>query len=130
MKSHKTILVVEDSQTQRTLMTNCLKSVGLDAIGAANGEQALQEFQRYRPCLVLLDVVMPRMNGYEVLRQLKRSPEDKPVVVMCTIKGEECDRYWANQQGADGYLVKPIRPQQLIDTVREFLKDEVDPLNF
>ncbi|HAG81507.1 MAG TPA: two-component system response regulator [Cyanobacteria bacterium UBA12227] len=124
MTSHKAVLVVEDSKVQRTMLSEYLTSAGVETVTASDGEQALQQFKRYRPRLVLLDVVLPRMNGYEVLRRLKRLSRDKPAVVMCTIKGEKCDRYWAEHQGADGYLVKPIHPQQLIQIVKQFLNPE------
>lgn len=124
MTSDKTVLVVEDSKVQRAMLSEYLTLAGLDAVEAADGEQALRRFKRYRPRLVLLDVVLPRMNGYEVLRRLKGLSRDKPAVVMCTIKGEECDRYWAEHQGADGYLVKPIHPQQLIKIVKQFLNPQ------
>lgn len=126
MTSEKMVLVVEDSKTQRTILSEYLTAAGVKVVSAADGEQALKCFKRYRPRLVLLDVVMPRMNGYEVLRRLKRLAKDQPAVVMCTIKREECDRYWAKHQGADAYLVKPISPQQLMETVKRFLNPELE----
>ena len=85
--------------------------------------EALEKVQLSCPDLVLLDVVMPKMNGYEVCRRLKTDPKTQNVpVVMCSSKGEEFDRYWGMKQGADAYIVKPFQPRELLGTVKQLLR--------
>jgi len=118
-----TVLVVEDSVTQREMITDLLKGSGLNVTIATDGVEALEHIQGHRPDLVVLDIVMPRMNGYEVCRRLKADPKTQDVpVVMCSSKGEEFDRYWGMKQGADAYIAKPFQPTELVGTVKQLLR--------
>jgi twitching motility two-component system response regulator PilH len=118
-----TVLVVEDSPTQRELIIDVLKGSGLTVMVANDGMEALQHMQMSCPDLVVLDIVMPKMNGYEVCRKLKTDPKTQNVpVVMCSSKGEEFDRYWGMKQGADAYIVKPFQPKELVATVKQLLR--------
>ncbi|MGF1496870.1 MAG: response regulator transcription factor [Elainellaceae cyanobacterium] len=118
-----TVLVVEDSPTQREMITDLLKGSGLTVIVANDGVEALEQIQGHLPDLVVLDIVMPRMNGYEVCRRLKADPKTQDVpVVMCSSKGEEFDRYWGMKQGADAYIAKPFQPTELVGTVKQLLR--------
>jgi twitching motility two-component system response regulator PilH len=118
-----TVLVVEDSVTQREMISDLLKGSGLSVTVASDGVEALEQIQGKRPDLVVLDIVMPRMNGYEVCRRLKADPKTQNVpVVMCSSKGEEFDRYWGMKQGADAYIAKPFQPKELIGTVKQLLR--------
>jgi twitching motility two-component system response regulator PilH len=118
-----TVLVVEDSVTQREMITDLLKGSGLNVTIAADGVEALEKIQGSRPDLVVLDIVMPKMNGYEVCRRLKADPKTQGVpVVMCSSKGEEFDRYWGMKQGADAYIAKPFQPTELVGTVKQLLR--------
>jgi twitching motility two-component system response regulator PilH len=118
-----TVLVVEDSVTQREMISDLLKGSGLNVTVASDGVEALEQIQGRRPDLVVLDIVMPRMNGYEVCRRLKADPKTQNVpVVMCSSKGEEFDRYWGMKQGADAYIAKPFQPKELIGTVKQLLR--------
>ncbi len=118
-----TVLVVEDSVTQREMISNLLKGSGLNVTVASDGLEALERIQEACPDLVVLDIVMPRMNGYEVCRRLKADPKTKNVpVVMCSSKGEEFDRYWGMKQGADAYIAKPFQPTELVGTVKQLLR--------
>ncbi len=117
-----TVLVVEDSRSQRECISNQLTWSGLNVIQARDGVEALEQIQQNCPDLVVLDIVMPRMNGYEVCRWLRSNVgEDLPVVI-CSSKREEFDRYWGMKQGADAYIAKPFRPQDLVVTVKELLR--------
>ncbi|AFY69460.1 response regulator receiver protein [Thalassoporum mexicanum PCC 7367] len=119
------VLVVEDSITQRQMITNLLRDSGLRVVSAGDGVEALSQVANDRPDLVVLDIVMPRMNGYEVCRRLKQDPETQLVpVVMCSSKGEEFDRYWGMRQGADAYIAKPFQPQELVGTVKQLLRNQ------
>ena len=118
-----TVLVVEDSHAQRAMISDLLKESGLKVTVATDGVEALEQILQACPDLVLLDIVMPRMNGYEVCRRLKADPKTQNVpVVMCSSKGEEFDRYWGMKQGADAYIAKPFQPTELIGTVKQLLR--------
>ncbi|KPQ38425.1 MULTISPECIES: response regulator transcription factor [Cyanophyceae] len=117
------VLVIEDSVTQREMIANLLRGSGLTVIEATDGVEALDKIQGNPPDLVVLDIVMPRMNGYEVCRRLKADPKTQNVpVVMCSSKGEEFDRYWGMKQGADAYVAKPFQPTELVGTVKQMLR--------
>ncbi|NEP46912.1 MAG: response regulator [Okeania sp. SIO2H7] len=117
------ILVVEDSVTQREMISGLLKNSGLTVSVAGDCVEALARLQNAIPDLVVLDIVMPRMNGYEVCRRIKSDAKTKNIpVVMCSSKGEEFDRYWGLKQGADAYIAKPFQPTELVGTVKQLLR--------
>ncbi|MGL4501523.1 response regulator transcription factor [Planktothrix paucivesiculata] len=118
-----TVMVVEDSVTQREMICSLLKQNGLQVSIATDGVEALEEVQKKRPDLMVLDIVMPRMNGYELCRRLKSDPKTRNIaIVMCSSKGEEFDRYWGMKQGADAYIAKPFQPEELVGTVKQLLR--------
>jgi twitching motility two-component system response regulator PilH len=117
------VLVVEDSRTQRYMVTNLLAASEFKVTAAKDGIEALEQIRQACPDLVILDVVMPHLNGYEVCRRLKSNPATKNVaVVMCSLKCTNVDRYWAFKQGADAYIGKPFQPSELINTVKLLLR--------
>lgn len=117
------VLVVEDSLTQREMISKILKGSGLSVTEASDGVEALEQIKDDCPDLVVLDIVLPRMNGYEVCRRLKSdSKTQKVAVVMCSVKREDWDRYWGIRQGADAYIAKPFEPQELVGTVKQLLR--------
>lgn len=117
------VLVVDDSLTQRQMISDLLKEYGMSVAIARDGEEAIERMHKYAFDLVVLDIVMPKMNGYEVCRRLKSDPKTKNVpVVMCSSKGEEFDRYWGMKQGADAYIAKPFNPPDLISTIKQLLR--------
>lgn len=118
-----TVLVVEDSVTQREMIEDLLKGSGLTVKTAGDGVEALEQMQGVCPDIVVMDIVMPRMNGYELCRRIKTNPKTERVpVVMCSSKGEEFDRYWGMKQGADAYIAKPFQPQELVGTIKQLLR--------
>ena len=118
-----TVLVVEDSITQRRTISSLLKKKGLTVREASNGQEALKSVQSNRPDLILLDIIMPQMNGYEVCRRLKANPKTQELpVVMCSTKAEDFDRYWGLKQGADAYIAKPFHPLELVGTLKQLLR--------
>ncbi|MEY2976309.1 MAG: response regulator transcription factor [Prochlorotrichaceae cyanobacterium] len=118
-----TVLVVEDSPAQREMITDLLRGSGLTVNIATDGVEAIEAIKAQCPDLVVLDIVMPRMNGYEVCRHLKNNPQTQSVpVIMCSSKGEEFDRYWGMKQGADAYIAKPFQPTELVGTVKQLLR--------
>lgn len=117
-----TILVVEDSTAQRTMIANLLKHNGMDVLAAKGGTEALQRIQSQCPDLVVLDIIMPNPNGYDVCRKIKRDAATQHVpIVMCSCKGEEFDRYWGMKMGADAYIAKPFHPDELLSAVKQLL---------
>jgi twitching motility two-component system response regulator PilH len=118
------VLVVEDSPPQREMISSLLKDNGMNVTSASDGIEALEQIQQDRPDIVVLDIVMPRMNGYELCRRLKDNPTTKELpIVMCSTKGEEFDRYWGMRQGANAYIAKPFQPQELVGTVKKLLRN-------
>jgi len=117
------VLVVDDSATMREMIGKLLKENGLTVEMAGDGIEAQAHCKSAPPDLVITDIVMPRMNGYELCRWLKADASIKHIpVVLCTSKGEEFDRYWGMKQGADAYIAKPFKTAELLDTVRQLLK--------
>lgn len=121
-----TALVVEDDITQQMIICKILKRIGLDVIFAGDGVEALEMVERHCPDLVVLDIVMPRMNGYEVCRRLKSEGTTyQPPVLMFSNKTEDCDFYWGSKQGADAYVSKLCRPQELVDVIMQLLPEKL-----
>lgn len=121
-----TVMVVEDSLVQRKAISSFLKSGGAVAIEAQDGTEAIHLLETQQPDLILLDAIMPRMNGYEVCRRIKSNPKTQHIpIIMCTGQDGASDRYWAMKQGADAYLVKPFRASELIAAIKQFLRPSV-----
>ena len=109
------ILIVDDSPTERYYLTDILVRNGFTVTTAENGEEALARIKEDKPELILMDVVMPGANGFQVTRAIARDPElaDVPIII-CSSKNQETDRIWGLRQGARDYLVKPVDPAQLL----------------
>ncbi|MBU1237079.1 MAG: response regulator [Gammaproteobacteria bacterium] len=111
----KKILVVDDSPTERHVLTEMLLKAGYTVIVADSGEQAIEVSKKEIPDLILMDVVMPGMNGYQATRTITREETTRHIpVIMCTSKGQETDRIWGMRQGAHDYMVKPIDSATLL----------------
>ena len=109
------ILVVDDSPTERYFLTDVLIKHGFSVSTAENGEEALQKIKADKPQLILMDIVMPGQNGFQVTRAISRDPAMEGVpIIICTSKGQETDRIWGLRQGARDYIVKPVDPQELL----------------
>lgn len=109
------VLVVDDSPTERYYLTDILARHGFTVTTAENGEEALAKIKLEKPELILMDVVMPGANGFQVTRAIARDPELAGVpVIICSSKSQETDRIWGMRQGAKDYLVKPVDPAQLL----------------
>ena len=116
------VLVVDDSSMVLEMVSAHLKQNGIEVIEAHDGADAVDKLKAVIPDLVVTDVVMPRMNGYELCRWIKSNASTKDVpVIMCTTKSEEFDKYWGMKQGADAYLTKPYHPPELIKTIKQLL---------
>jgi len=114
----KKILVVDDSPTQLKLTTAALQGQEYEIVTAMDGEEAMQKVQSDKPDLVVLDVVMPKMDGFQVCRKMKASPEMQHIpVIILTSKNQKADEFWGKKQGADFYLTKPFDEVILQDAV-------------
>lgn len=112
------ILVVDDSPTERYFLTDILVKNGFSVSTAENGEEALLKVKADKPQLILMDVVMPGQNGFQITRAISKDPETQDVpIIICTSKGQETDRIWGLRQGARDYIVKPIDPQELLSKI-------------
>jgi twitching motility two-component system response regulator PilH len=114
----KRILVVDDSPTERHYMVELLSKSGYEVLTAENGEEGIAKAKAEHPDLVLMDVVMPGLNGYQATRTLTRDEVTKDIpVIVCTSKGQETDRIWGLRQGAHDYLVKPVNAAELLKKI-------------
>ncbi len=115
----KKVLIVDDSPTERFFLTDLLRKQGYDVLTADSGELGIAVAKTEKPDLILMDVVMPGLNGFQATRQLSRNPETQAIpVIMCTTKGQETDRVWGMRQGAVEYLVKPVVAQELLAKIK------------
>ena len=111
----KKILVVDDSPTERHVLVELLTRKGYQVLTAESGEEGIEKAKSEQPDLVLMDVVMPGLNGYQATRTLTRDDATKHIsVIVCTSKGQETDKIWGLRQGAQDYMVKPINPEELL----------------
>jgi len=118
------ILIVDDSPTESFKISGVLKRHGHEVLAAESGEQALQVARDSKPDLILMDIVMPGLNGFQATRQLTRDPATSAIpVVMLTAKSQEADRIWGERQGARGYLVKPVDDSVLVATISQVLAE-------
>jgi twitching motility two-component system response regulator PilH len=116
----KKILVVDDSPTDRQYILETLAKKGFQVVTAENGEDAIVKAKAELPDLILMDVVMPGLNGYQATRQITRDDATKHIpVIMCTSKGADTDKIWGMRQGANDYLVKPVDAAQLLAKIAQ-----------
>jgi twitching motility two-component system response regulator PilH len=113
------ILIVDDSPTERYYLTDILTRNGFTVASADSGEQALEKIKADKPQLILMDVVMPGANGFQITRAIARDPhlQDVPVII-CSSKNQETDRIWGMRQGARDYLVKPVAAADLLAKIK------------
>ena len=122
------ILVVDDSPTQALNLSRILEKFGHQVITAEDGLGGVATAKSEKPDLVLMDVVMPGLNGFQATRKLTKDPETAHIpVVLVTTKDQETDRVWGERQGAKDYLVKPVEEQALMETVHKCLSEVEAP---
>ena len=120
--SQTKILVVDDSPTELQLMVDPLIAQGYHVITATNGIEALETALQEHPKLILLDILMPKKNGFQVCRQLKTDPATSDIkIIMVSSKSQESDRFWGLKQGADEYLPKPFNDETLLNLISTFI---------
>jgi twitching motility two-component system response regulator PilH len=111
----KNILVVDDSPTERAALSEILARNNFAVTMAEDGEEAITKAKEGQPDLILMDVVMPGLNGFQTTRTLSGDSATKYIpIIICTTKGLETDKVWGLHQGAKDYVVKPVKPNELI----------------
>ena len=119
------ILIVDDSPTELHVVQNMLDKHGYETSTADSGDAGIAAARARRPDLILMDVVMPGMNGFQATRKLTRGDDTANIpVIVITSKDQETDRIWAMRQGARDYLVKPVKESALIDKIEEQLASQ------
>lgn len=114
------VLVIDDSPTDQHVISGYLKKNGLRVLTASDGEQGIGIAKTESPDLILMDVVMPGMNGFQATRRLNRDPQTQTIpVIIVSSKGEVTDKVWGMRQGAVGYLTKPVTEADLMSKIKE-----------
>ena len=109
------ILIVDDSPTERHVLNDMLSKAGFDVIACDSGEDAIVKAKNVKPDLILMDVVMPGLNGFQATRAISRDPDTKSIpIILCTSKSQETDKIWGMRQGARDYIVKPVNRDELL----------------
>jgi twitching motility two-component system response regulator PilH len=117
------ILVVDDSPTMMSATSKILITAGHDVIQAMNGDEGIAKAASEKPDLILMDVVMPGINGFQATRKITTTPETKHIpVIILTTKDQETDKVWAIRQGAKDYIVKPPSKEELLSKINSALK--------
>jgi twitching motility two-component system response regulator PilH len=113
------VLVVDDSRTEQMYLTNLLQKSGMTVRSASNAEDTMLCLSQEKPDLILMDVVMPGQNGFQLTRSISRNPAYADIpIIMCTSKNQETDRVWALRQGAKDYITKPVDAAELIAKIK------------
>ena len=113
------VLVVDDSRTELMFLSDLLSKHGLSVRTAQNADEAMRQLAEERPDLILMDVVMPGQNGFQLTRTITRHPDYAGIpVIMCTSKNQETDRVWAMRQGARDYVTKPVDSATLLAKIK------------
>ena len=116
------VMIVDDSPTEVHVLTTMLTKNGHEVITAVSGEDGVEMAKSEQPDLILMDVVMPGMNGFQATRQISKNDETSAIpVIMVTTKDQETDKVWAMRQGAKDYIVKPVQEKALIEHVNMIL---------
>jgi twitching motility two-component system response regulator PilH len=111
----KKILIVDDSPTERHVLNDMLTKAGFEVIASDNGEDAIQKARQLKPDVILMDVVMPGLNGFQATRAISRDADTRNIpIIICTSKSQETDKIWGMRQGARDYIVKPVNREELL----------------
>ena len=113
------VLIVDDSKTELLFMTNLLQKNGMSVRTAEGADDAFKRLAEQKPDLILMDVVMPGQNGFQLTRTINRTPEYSDIpIIMCTSKNLETDRVWGMRQGARDYITKPVDAAELLVKIK------------
>jgi twitching motility two-component system response regulator PilH len=113
------VLIVDDSKTELMFMSDLLQKNGMTVRTAEGADEAFRRLAEDKPDLILMDVVMPGQNGFQLTRSINRTPEYSDIpIIMCTSKSLETDRVWGLRQGARDYITKPVNAAELIVKIK------------
>jgi twitching motility two-component system response regulator PilH len=116
--SIRKILIVDDSPTERHVLNDMLTKSGYEVVASDNGEDAILKAKSLKPDLILMDVVMPGLNGFQATRAISRDPDTRAIpIILCTSKSQETDKIWGMRQGARDYIVKPVNRDELLEKI-------------
>lgn len=116
------ILIADDSLAELQLFQATLQSMGHTIVTVMDGEAAEERVKSDKIDLIILDVIMPKKNGFQVCRDIKSNEQYKHIpVIMVTSKDQESDKFWGMKQGADEYLTKPFKPEDLVKAVKKYI---------
>ncbi len=116
--SIRKILIVDDSPTERHVLNDMLTKSGYEVVASDNGEDAILKAKSVKPDLILMDVVMPGLNGFQATRAISRDPDTRAIpIILCTSKSQETDKIWGMRQGARDYIVKPVNRDELLEKI-------------
>jgi twitching motility two-component system response regulator PilH len=117
----KKVLIVDDSPTERHVLSEMLTKQGYAVATAENADDAMVKVKTLIPDLILMDVVMPGQNGFQLTRALSKDPATQNIpIIMCTSKNQQTDRIWGLRQGARDYVVKPVKADELLEKIAAF----------
>ena len=121
------LLIVDDEEPALSMMRALLEQKRFDVTTARDGLEAMEKIQGRKPDLILLDVMMPDLDGYQLCDLLKKNPEYKNIpIIIITAKSQKKDIFWAREKGADEYLIKPVDPDALLKTIHKLLEEKKD----
>src|SRR5262252_199285 len=116
--ANQTILIADDSPTELRMVVSALQNKGYQIVTAADGDEAIEKATSALPRLAILDIIMPKKNGFQVLRHIRSTPEMKEMkVLLLSSKNQESDKFWGLKQGADDYITKPFENDTLAEAV-------------
>ncbi|MDH3670018.1 MAG: response regulator [Gammaproteobacteria bacterium] len=114
-----TVLIVDDSPTEQHVLTEMLGKLGYTTTVANSGQEAVDKAKAEKPDLILMDIVMPGLNGFQATRAITKDPDTSNIpVILCSSKGQETDKAWGLRQGAKDYIVKPITEKELMAKIK------------
>ncbi len=117
----KSALIVEDSQTDQNFFSSHLQKAGFSVTAVSSVEEAEDKVKANKPDLIILDVILPGQSGFELCRELKSQDETKNIpVIICSTKETNVDKMWGDMLGANAYLVKPVDPEEFVNTAKKF----------
>ena len=126
--SIRNVLIVDDSKTELMYLSDMLKKAGFAVTTAENAEDAQRKLDQGKPDLILMDVVMPNLNGFQATRSITREPTTKHIpVILVTTKDQDTDRMWGMRQGARAYITKPFSEDELLEVMERVFNQKDEP---
>ena len=120
-----TVLVIEDSLVEQKAIALSLHRDGFNVLTVKSGEEAQEKITTCQPDVIILDVVLPGLSGFEICRQFKADPQTNKIpIIFCSSKGTKLDKFWGLKQGAEAYLTKPLVSEELLSTIKQLINSK------